>query len=64
MTGEVNKSNKLSIVGLTVSLGKRLTWPDDYFTMQQALRFQIYNLNNYGMRIGQETLRQGTLNNI
>lgn len=37
----------LSITGFTVALGQRLKWPDDYFTLQNALEFQRYNLNNF-----------------
>lgn len=35
------------INGLTVGLGKRLTWPDDYFTLYQAITLQRYDLYNY-----------------
>lgn len=37
----------LLITGATVGLGKRLTWPDDYFILRQTLGYQLYNLNNY-----------------
>ncbi|MBL7963033.1 MAG: outer membrane protein assembly factor BamA [Flavobacteriales bacterium] len=37
----------LLITGITVGLGKRLTWPDDYFILRQAVNFQIYELNNW-----------------
>jgi len=33
---------------LSFSLGKRLTWPDDYFTLSMRISFQNYNLDNYG----------------
>jgi outer membrane protein insertion porin family len=35
------------INGLTVGLGKRLTWPDDYFTLYQAITLQRYDLFQY-----------------
>lgn len=35
------------IDGLTFGLGKRLTWPDDYFTLYQAITLQRYDLYNY-----------------
>ncbi len=35
------------INGFTVGLGKRLLWPDDFFTLYQAVSFQRYTLNNY-----------------
>ncbi|MCK9163248.1 MAG: outer membrane protein assembly factor BamA [Bacteroidales bacterium] len=37
----------LSIFGASVSLGKRLQWPDDYFTFVQGISFQQYNVKNY-----------------
>lgn len=37
----------LDIVGVSVGLGKRLKWPDDYFTLYQELSYQYYVLNNY-----------------
>lgn len=35
------------IDGASVGLGKRLEWPDDYFTIYGELSYQKYNLNNY-----------------
>ncbi|HDO27285.1 MAG TPA: outer membrane protein assembly factor BamA [Bacteroidetes bacterium] len=35
------------INGITIGLGKRLTWPDDYFTLYQAVHLQFYFLQNY-----------------
>ncbi len=37
----------LKTTGVTVGLGKRLKWPDDYFTLYQAIDFQRYKLYNY-----------------
>ncbi|MEZ4738804.1 MAG: outer membrane protein assembly factor BamA [Flavobacteriales bacterium] len=37
----------LNIIGVTLGLGKRLTWPDDYFIMRGTLGFQNYDLRNY-----------------
>ena len=36
-----------NMTGGTVGLGRRLTWPDDYFSVYQGLNFKRYNLNNY-----------------
>ncbi len=33
--------------GATVGLGRRLTWPDDYFALYQGLNFKRYSLENY-----------------
>jgi outer membrane protein insertion porin family len=44
---ERDKERYFSITGLTVGLGKRLKWPDDYFQLYQSVSFQRYDLNNY-----------------
>lgn len=36
------------IDGFMLMLGKRLAWPDDYFTLMQRVSIQTYRLNNYG----------------
>ena len=36
-----------TINGLTVGIGKRLTWPDDFFTLYQAVNLMRYDLKNY-----------------
>ncbi|MEJ2594334.1 MAG: POTRA domain-containing protein [bacterium] len=41
-----NRSS-FKIDGITVGLGKRLTWPDDYFTLYQGVNLQLYKLQNY-----------------
>ncbi len=33
--------------GFTVGLGRRLTWPDDYFSIYHGVNLMRYNLNNY-----------------
>jgi outer membrane protein insertion porin family len=32
---------------VTIGLGKRLQWPDDFFTLYQSINLQWYNLSNY-----------------
>ena len=34
--------------GFMVMLGKRLAWPDDFFTLINRVSIQTYDLNNYG----------------
>ena len=36
--------NRLDIIGLNLGLGKRLRWPDDYFSLSQSISIQQYNL--------------------
>ena len=51
------------IDGITVGIGKRLTWPDDFFTLYQGVNLQLYKLQNYAtiFYIGDGT---GTYNNF
>jgi len=39
--------SSFTIDGISVGLGKRLQWPDDFFTLMQSVNFQVYNLKNY-----------------
>lgn len=38
--------NRMDITGVTLGLGKRLRWPDDYFSTSQSISFQQYKLSN------------------
>ncbi|MDX5338322.1 MAG: BamA/TamA family outer membrane protein [Cyclobacteriaceae bacterium] len=40
------------ITGITLGLAKRVTWPDDYFSISNALRFQNYEFNQFGTSFG------------
>ncbi|WP_082048569.1 BamA/OMP85 family outer membrane protein [Neotamlana nanhaiensis] len=48
-TGNADKNQSFNITGITLGLAKRLTVPDDYFTLSQAISFQRYDLNNYNI---------------
>lgn len=37
----------VKITGITLGLGKRLKWPDDYFTLQQEVSLQHYELKDW-----------------
>ena len=37
------------IDGASIGLGKRLAWPDDYFSLYGEMSYQRYNLNNYNV---------------
>ena len=37
------------IDGASIGLGKRLAWPDDYFSLYGELNYQRYSLNNYNV---------------
>lgn len=38
----------LGITGVSIGLGKRLTVPDDFFTLYNEVSFQYYDLQNWG----------------
>ncbi|MFH2095552.1 MAG: outer membrane protein assembly factor BamA, partial [Bacteroidota bacterium] len=40
----------MKITGVALGFGKRLSWPDDFFTLYEELSYQNYNLNNYTYR--------------
>jgi outer membrane protein insertion porin family len=44
-----NEDGRQSMVidGASIGLGKRLAWPDDYFSIYEEVSYQRYNLNNY-----------------
>jgi outer membrane protein insertion porin family len=50
------------IDGLSTGLGKRLAWPDDYFSLYGELSYQRYYLNNYN--VYQFLFENGTSNLI
>lgn len=39
----------LNITGVTLGMGKRLKWPDDYFSLMHSANFQQYNAQNFGI---------------
>lgn len=63
-TFDVDRSRSLGIIGASVGLGKRLKWPDDYFQLSQTIAYQSFKLKDYGFRVGNNVLSNGTLNNL
>lgn len=61
-TRDADKSKSFNITGITVGLAKRLTQPDDYFMLSQAVSFQHYDLQNYNT--GLFTFGDGYSNNL
>jgi len=56
----------LTITGGSISLGKRLAWPDDYFQFLGGLSYLYYDIENYysGNNTGIFALSNGTSNNL
>tara|TARA_Y100000739_G_C20607974_1_gene466783 strand:- start:130 stop:2640 length:2511 start_codon:yes stop_codon:yes gene_type:complete len=44
LTGDQRESTELT--GVTIGIGKRLKFPDDYFTIRNSVNFQQYKLTN------------------
>ncbi len=42
-----SESVSLNTSSITLSLGRRLEWPDNYFTLTNALTLQVYEYKNY-----------------
>lgn len=61
-TGRPDRSRSFNVTGVTLGLAKRLTIPDDYFSISHALTFQHYNLNNYNTSLF--TFGDGYSNNL
>lgn len=45
----------LKVTGVTLSLGRRLTWPDDFFTLSNSIGYLQYSLQNFGNSLGFST---------
>ncbi|MDW5287355.1 outer membrane protein assembly factor BamA [Formosa sp. PL04] len=61
-TGKADQDRRFNILGVTVGLAKRLTVPDDFFTLSQAVSYQHYNLKNYST--GLFTFSEGYSNSL
>ncbi len=55
-------TNKLKNFGASISLGKQLKWPDDYFTLVYSLNYTQYKLINYPLFVS--TFDSGVSNNV
>jgi len=40
-------AQRLSMTGMTVAIGKRVRWPDDFFTLMFSANTNLYTLENY-----------------
>jgi len=62
ITRDVDKNQRLNIIGASIGLGKRLKWPDDYFSLSQTVSLQRYDLKDYP--ISTFTFSTGISNNL
>jgi len=54
-------NGSLKVANITLSLGRRLKWPDDFFTISNSISFLQYQLFNFGTSLG---FSDGTANNM
>ena len=47
VTRRADRDRRFNITGISLGLAKRLSVPDDFFTLSQSLSFQHYDLKNY-----------------
>ncbi len=47
LTRDVDKDQRLNVIGASVGLSQRLKWPDDFFTLTTSMNYQQFNLKNY-----------------
>ncbi len=62
-TRDVDRSQSFTVVGGTVGIAKRLSWPDDFFTLSQSIGFRQYNLDNF-QRFGVLGFNDGVSNDL
>lgn len=49
-------SSRLAVTGVSMSLGRRVRWPDDFFVVSNGISFQKYQLDGFNSRaLGFET---------
>lgn len=53
---------KFKVTGASVGVGKRLKWPDNYFTTYNGISYRKYAVNNYGQVFS--TFDNGVANNV
>ena len=62
LTRNADKNKSFNITGVNIGIAKKLSVPDDYFVLSQALSFQYYSLNDYNT--GLFTFGNGNSNNL
>ena len=62
LTRNADKNKSFNITGINIGIAKKLSVPDDYFVLSQALSFQYYSLNDYNT--GLFTFGNGNSNNL
>ena len=56
----IDPDKYMKLLGLSLGWGKRLRWPDDYFTLSLQLAYQRYTMKNWGYFL----MSNGSANNL
>ena len=48
----VDKDQQLNIFGASIGIGERLKWPDDYFSLSQAISYKRYKVRDFNFGSG------------
>ena len=60
MPNDYDTGKHINILGASVGLGKRLSWPDDYFTLYNEISYQRFDMKNWSYFI----MQNGVANNL
>ncbi|MCF6365963.1 MAG: outer membrane protein assembly factor BamA, partial [Bacteroidales bacterium] len=52
------------VAGISIGFGRRLKWPDNYFSLYHSLGYQNYNLSDWRYRSYIKNITDGRFNNI
>ena len=63
-TRDVDKNQKIDILGSSLSLNQRLKWPDDFFMLSTSVNYQRYTLKNYHFPLFGFEDNNGVSNNL
>lgn len=47
-----DENAQIKVFNLTVGLGRRVRWPDDYFTVSNSISYQLYDIYKYPLGFG------------
>lgn len=61
-TREVDRNQSFLLTGGRIGIAKRLSWPDDFFTLSQSIGYNYYDLNNF--QFGLFTFGNGSSNDL
>jgi len=59
-TSSLDPDKYMQMLGLSIGFGKRLSWPDDYFTFSTEFSYQLYKMKDWKYFL----IQNGNCNNI